>query len=102
MAGPLSTSRSVPPVWQPEGVGGGASVAVSENVPVAVAPVASVTVTVNVEAPLTLGAPRRPDDRSVNPAGTSPDHAYAAVPPLERKLVDKEWLTNTFRPAPMS
>jgi len=44
---------------------------VSENVPVAVAPFASVTVTVNVEVPLTLGAPsRRPDDRRVNPAGT--------------------------------
>ena len=60
------------------------------------------TVTVNVEAPLTLGAPRRPDDRSVNPAGTWPDHVYGAVPPLARKLVEKKLLTNTLWPAPMS
>src|ERR671939_1145893 len=68
---PLRGSLSVPPVWQPGGVGGGGSVTVSENVPVAVAPLASVTVTVNVEVPFTLGEPsRRPDGRSVSPAGT--------------------------------
>jgi hypothetical protein len=78
-------------------------VAVSENVPDAVAPAASVTVTVNVEVPVALGAPRRrPDGRSVNPAGTCPDHVYGAVPPLARKLVEKKFLTNTLWPAPMS
>src|SRR5215213_9398714 len=44
-AAPDSTSFSVPPVWQPAGEGGGGSVTVSENVPVAVAPAASATVT---------------------------------------------------------
>src|SRR5438094_183643 len=74
-AGPVSDSRSVPPVWQPGGVGGGGLVDVSENVPVAVAPVASVTVTGNVDVPNALGAPRtRPDGRRVSPAGGCPDH----------------------------
>src|SRR5919204_5892629 len=33
--GPLKGSLSTPPVWQPAGEGGGGSVTVSENVPVA-------------------------------------------------------------------
>src|SRR5919199_212504 len=102
-AGPLRASFFVPPVWQPGGVGGGGSVTVSENVPLAVAPLASVTVTVKVEVPFTVGEPsRRPDGRSVNPAGTCPDHVYGAVPPLAVKVVVKKLLTNTFCPAPMS
>src|SRR5919205_3546099 len=40
--GPLRGSLRVPPVWQPDGVGGGGSVTVSENVPVALDPAASV------------------------------------------------------------
>src|SRR3954453_21576232 len=93
-AGPLKASFLTPPVWQPDGVGGGGSVTVSENVPVAVAPAASVTVTLNVDVPLTLGAPsRRPEGRSVKPAGTWPDHVYGAVPPLARKLVVKKLRT---------
>src|SRR3954449_10294675 len=75
MAGPLSDSRFVPPVWQPGGVGGGGSVTVSENEPVEVAPVASVTVTEKVCVPFAVGEPRSsPDDRSVKPAGGWPDH----------------------------
>src|SRR3954469_4529636 len=75
MAGPLSDSRFVPPVWQPGGVGGGGSVTVSENAPVEVAPVASVTVTEKVCVPFGVGAPRSsPDDRSVRPAGGVPVH----------------------------
>src|SRR5436189_4394770 len=93
----------VPPVWQPAGVGGGRSVTVSENVPVALAPAESVTVAVNGEVPFTLGAPsRRPEGRSVSPAGTCPDHVYGAVPPLALKVVVKKLLTNTFCPAPTS
>src|SRR4029079_12934253 len=76
---------------------------VSENVPVAFAPAESVTVTVNVEVPLTLGAPsRRPDGRSVSPAGTCPDHVYCGAPPLALKVVVKKLFTNTFWPAPTS
>src|ERR671931_978298 len=102
-AEPLKDSFSVPPVWQPGGLGGGGSVTVSENVPVAFAPLASVTVTAKVEVPFTLGAPSsRPDGRSVNPAGTCPDHVYGAVPPLALKVVVKKLLTNTFCPAPTS
>src|ERR687888_504668 len=102
-AGPLRGSLSVPPVWQPGGVGGGGSVTVSEKVPVAFAPAESVTVTVNVEVPFTLGAPsRRPEGRSVSPAGTCPDQVYGAVPPLAVKVVVKKLLTNTFCPAPTS
>src|SRR5919201_4942071 len=101
--GPLSGSFSTRPVCQPGGEGGGGSVTVSENVPVAVAPAASVTVTLKVEVPFTPGAPRRrPDWRSVNPAGTCPDHVYGAVPPLALKVVVKKLLTNTFCPAPTS
>src|ERR671937_2373465 len=37
-AGPLKDSSSVPPVWQPGGLGGGGSGTLSENVPGAVAP----------------------------------------------------------------
>jgi hypothetical protein len=71
--------------------------------PVAVAPDASVTVTLNVDVPFTLGAPsRRLDDLRVNPAGTCPDQVYGAVPPLARKLVEKKLLMNTLRFAPMS
>src|ERR687885_1221008 len=100
-AGPLKDSLSVPPVGQPDGVGGGGSMTVSENVPVAFAPAESVTVTVNVEVPFTLGAPSRsPDGRSVSPAGTCPDHVYGAVPPVAVKVVLKKLLTNTFWPAP--
>src|SRR5919205_2021855 len=36
-AGPLKGSFRVPPVWQPGGLGGGGSVTVSENVPLAFA-----------------------------------------------------------------
>src|SRR3954470_12006165 len=42
---PLSDSFRVPPVWQPDGLGAGEFVTVSEKLPVAVAPVASATVT---------------------------------------------------------
>src|ERR687886_1078873 len=102
-AGPLRDSVSVPPVWQPGGVGGGGSVTVSEKVPVAFAPAESVTVTVNVEVPFTLGAPsRRPEGRSVRPAGTCPDQVYGAVPPLALKVVVKKLFTNTLWPAPTS
>src|ERR671934_745965 len=58
-AGPLRGSLRTPPVWQPGGLGGGGSVTVSENLPVAVAPLASVTVTVNVDVPFTVGEPSR-------------------------------------------
>src|SRR5215212_6525336 len=71
---PLSVLRNVPPVWHPDGDGGGGPVAVSEKVPVVLAPAASVTVTWNVDVPSAEGAPRaRPDGRSVMPAGTTPD-----------------------------
>src|SRR5918912_4412383 len=102
-AEPLKDSLSVPPVWQPDGVGGGGSMTVSEKVPVAFAPAESVTVAVNVEVPFTLGAPSRsPDGRSVSPAGTWPDHVYGGAPPLALKVVVKKLLTNTFCPAPTS
>src|SRR3954447_3667870 len=91
IAEPLSDSRTFPPVWQPGGVGGGGSVTVSENLPVAVEPLASVTVTLNVDVPLTVGAPSRsPDGRSVSPGGTCPDHVYGAVPPFALKVVVKK------------
>src|ERR687885_501700 len=102
-AEPLKDSLSVPPVWQPDGVGGGGSVTVSENVPVAFAPAESVTVTVKVEVPFTLGAPSRsPEGRSVSPAGTCPDHVYGGAPPLALKVVVKKLLTNTLLPPPTS
>src|SRR5919197_687945 len=102
-AGPLKGSLSVPPVWQPDGLGGGGSVTVSEKLPVAVAPLASVTVTVNVDVPFTVGEPsRRPDGRSVSPAGTCPDHLYGAVPPVALKVVVKKLFTKTLLPAPTS
>src|SRR3954467_2077847 len=76
---------------------------VSENVPVALAPVESVTVTLNVTVPLALGAPRsRPDERSVSPAGTWPDQVYGGAPPPALNVVVKKLLTNTFWPAPTS
>src|SRR5918911_1359462 len=78
-AGPLRDSFSVPPVWQPDGVGGGGSVTVSENVPVALAPAESVTVTVNVEVPFTLGEPSR------SPGGRERDRDAAARPGGERE-----------------
>src|SRR5262245_52529050 len=72
--GPPSRSFSFPPVWQPGGVGAGGPVTASENVPVAVAPAASVTVTVNVCVPRVAGAPSSsPEGRSVSPAGGCPD-----------------------------
>src|SRR3954451_16036773 len=49
--GPLRASVLTPPVWQPAGVGGGGPATVSENVPVAVEPSASVTVTLKVDVP---------------------------------------------------
>src|ERR671933_2536289 len=100
-AGPLRDSFSVPPVWQPGGVGGGGSVTVSENVPVAFAPAESVTVTVNVEVPFTLGAPsRRPEGRSVSPAGTCPDHGYGSAPPGAREGALQKLFTDQMLPAP--
>ena len=58
---------------------------VSEKVPVAVAPLASVTVTLKVEVPSVVGSPiSRPEGRSVNPAGTWPDQVYGCVPLLAR------------------
>src|SRR5215207_2993444 len=72
--GPLSGSLSLPPVWQPDGLGAGGPVTVSENVPVAVVPAASVTVAANVCVPRVVGVPSSsPDGRSVNPAGGCPD-----------------------------
>src|SRR5215212_10108401 len=77
IAEPVSDSFSVPPVWQPGGVGGGGFVTVSEKVPVAVEPAASVTVSWNVDVPSVLGAPSaRPEVRSVSPAGSVPDQLY--------------------------
>src|SRR4051812_1603823 len=74
-ADPLSASRLTPPVWQPEGVGAGGPVGDSEYVPVAVAPVESVTVTEKVWVPLVVGEPSiRPDGRSVSPAGAVPEN----------------------------
>ena len=44
---------------------------VNEKLPLAVAPAASFTVTVNVDVPFVVGAPKsRPDERKVSPAGT--------------------------------
>jgi hypothetical protein len=101
--GPLSGFFFVPPVWQPDGDGGGEFVTVRENVPVAVAPVASVTVTWNVDVPSVDGAPNaRPDGRSVIPAGSVPDHLYGSVPPVARNVVVKKLFTNTLLPAPTS
>ena len=75
----------------------------SENVPVAVAPAESVTVTLNVDVPTVVGAPSRsPEGCRVKPAGGLPVHVYGAVPPLARKLVVKKLLTNTLLLAPMS
>jgi hypothetical protein len=101
--GPDRASFLTPPVWQPDGVGAGGPVTVSENVPVAVPPLASATVTWKVDVPIVVGAPRsRPDGRSVRPDGGRPLHAYGAVPPLARNVVVKKLLPNTLLPAPMS
>src|SRR3954454_1400500 len=54
---PLRVSFLTPPVWQPAGVGAGGLVTVSENVPLAVDPSASVTVTLKVEVPSVFGEP---------------------------------------------
>src|SRR4051794_23631330 len=101
--GPLRVSFLTPPVWQPAGVGAGGLVTVSENVPLAVDPSASVTVTLKVEVPSVFGEPETsPDGLSARPAGTAPDHVYGEWPPLARKLVEKKLFTNTLLPAPMS
>src|SRR3954453_12215701 len=101
--GPLRVSFLTPPVWQPPGVGPGGLATVSENVPVAVDPSASVTVTLNVDVPSVVGDPRTsPEGLSARPAGTAPDHVYGEWPPLARKPVEKKLLTNTLLPAPMS
>src|SRR4051812_13948133 len=101
--GPLRASRLTPPVWQPAGVGAGGLATVSENVPVAVDPSASVTVTLKVDLPSAVGEPRTsPEGLSVRPAGSVPDHVSGEWPPLARKLVEKKLLTNTLLPAPMS
>src|SRR3954452_14940972 len=101
--GPLKVSFLTPPVWQPAGVGPGGLATVSENVPVAVDPSASVTVTLKVDVPSVVGDPRNsPEGLSARPAGNVPDHVYGEWPPLARKLVEKKLLTNTLLPAPMS
>src|SRR3954449_2062371 len=101
--GPLRASDLTPPVWQPPGVGPGGLATVSENVPVAVDPSASVTVTLKVDVPSVVGDPKTsPDGLSVRPVGTVPDHVYGEWPPLARKPVAKKLLTNTLLPAPMS
>src|SRR4051794_33690668 len=101
--GPLRVSFLTPPVWQPAGVGPGGLATVSENVPVAVDPSASVSVTLKVEDPSEVGDPKTsPEGLSTRPAGTVPDHVYGGWPPLPRKLVAKKLLTNTLLPAPMS
>src|SRR3954452_15243629 len=101
--GPLRVSFLMPPVWQPAGVGAGGLATVRENLPVAVDPSASVTVTVKVDVPSVLGEPKTsPEGLSVRPAGSVPDHVYGEWPPLARKLVEKKLLTNTLLPAPMS
>ena len=100
---PLRDSVRMPPVWQPGGVGGGGFATVSENVPVAVAPVESVTVTVNVDLPVVVGAPSMsPEARSVSPARGLPLHVYGDVPPLAWKVRVKKLLTNTLLLAPTS
>src|SRR3954449_11764478 len=101
--GPLRVSFLTPPVWQPPGVGPGGLATVSENVPVAVDPSASVTVTLKVDVPSVVGEPKTsPEGLSMRPAGGVPDHVYGEWPPLPRKLVEKKLLTNTLLPAPMS
>src|SRR3954453_23561986 len=101
--GPLRVSFLTPPVWQPPGVGPGGLATVSENVPVAVDPSASVTVTLNVDVPSVVGDPRTsPEGLSARPGGTVPDHVYGEWPPLARKLVLKKLLTNALLPAATS
>src|SRR3954451_7832304 len=101
--GPLRASLLTPPVWQPGGVGPGGFATVSENVPVAVDPSASVTVTLKVDVPSLVGEPKIvPEGRSVRPAGTVPDQVYGERPPLARKPLAKKLLTKTLLPAPMS
>src|SRR3954454_21917715 len=101
--GPLRASDLTPPVWQPPGVGPGGLATVSENVPVAVDPSASVTVMLKVDVPSVVGDPKTsPEGLSMRPADTVPDHVYGEWPPLARKLVAKKLLTNTLLPAPMS
>src|SRR6185503_4082718 len=95
--GPLRASFGLPPVWQPLGLGAGELVTVRVNVPVAVAPVASVTVAVKLAGPRVVGAPSsRPDGRRVKPAGGCPDQVYGALPPVAWKVVVKKLLTNTL------
>src|SRR3954466_7943252 len=102
-AGPLSASDLTPPVWQPPGVGPGGLATVSENVPEAVDPSVSVTVTLNVDVPSVVGDPKTSrEGLSARPDGTVPDHVYGEWPPLAKKLVAKKLLTNTLLPAPMS
>src|SRR3954453_6480017 len=101
--GPLRVSFLTPPVWQPPGVGPGGLATVSENVPVAVDPSASVTVTLKVDVPSVVGEPKTsPEGLSMRPAGSVPDHVYGEWPPLPRTLVEQKLLTNTLLPAPMS
>src|SRR3954451_580966 len=101
--GPLRASDFTPPVWQPAGVGAGGLATVSEKVPVAVDPSASVTVTLKVDVPSVVGDPKTsPEGLRARPVGTVPDHVYGEWPPLARKLVEKKLLTNTLLPAPMS
>src|SRR3954452_19817918 len=108
--GPLRASFFTPPGSAAAGdrggrvgVGGGGRATVSENVPVAVEPSASVTVTLKVDVPSVVGDPKTsPEGLSARPAGTAPDHVYGEWPPLARKLVEKKLLTNTLLPAPMS
>src|SRR3954452_15679024 len=100
---PLRVSFLTPPVWQPAGVGAGGLASVSETVPVAVDPSASVTVTLKVDVPSLVGEPKTsPEGLSVRPAGTVPDQVYGECPPLARKPLAKKLLTNTLLPAPMS
>src|SRR4051794_16246224 len=101
--GPLRVSFLTPPVWQPPGVGPGGLATVSENVPVAVDPSASVTVTLNVDVPSVVGDPRTsPEGLSARPAGTAPDHGYGEGAPPARKPGGEKMLSNTLLPAPRS
>src|SRR3954453_5295242 len=79
--GPLRVSFLTPPVWQPAGVGPGGLATVSEDVPVAVDPSASVSVTLKVDVPSEVGDPKTsPEGLSTRPAGTVPDHVYGEWP----------------------
>src|SRR3954470_10918045 len=88
--GPLRAPDRTRPVGQPPGVGPGGLAPVSENLPVAVDPSASVTVTLKVDVPSVVGEPKTsPEGLSMRPAGSVPDHVYGEWPPLPRKLVEK-------------